>query len=54
MLNVQINNPRTLDPVIRSVSRFAGNGFYYRQHKRIFIDTVDRIFSVHRNRSIQL
>ena len=38
MLNVQINNPRTLDPVIRSVARFAGGSLPAAQS--VFIDTV--------------
>ena len=42
MLNVQINNPRTLDPVIRSVSKFAERETgSIEVAKRIFIDTVD-------------
>ena len=39
MLNVQINTPRTLDPVIRSVARFAGGSLPAAQN--IFIDTVN-------------
>ena len=38
MLNVQINTPRTLDPVIRSVARFAGGSLPAAQN--IFIDPV--------------